>query len=482
MQKTVTLILKSEDDNYILGKRKDTKMWTFVGGGIEEGEEPLQAMAREAREEIGYVFSHNDLTLLQVKETPTLLLYIYGAILPVSKNVLNFSFDPDEEFCEIEEFGLSDIMDEDFKLHISHNRNFVIELLKSDFNLDSIAKPIAKIAEIIKNRIMLSKENNKMFWNKMFKQKNSKKAESEITLDSLGTMERIKLGNELSKVYQQLQDTSIKAMERIKLGKQFADIYVKLGGAEVTNQTNAEVNNQSNSEVVKYRYGMKSRPFSLGTQPDGQIDVEDEQTVDGVKYFNVVVYDHPLTAEEIKKYELVDLQSSEANQTKEEGKLQEQINSIIEKCQKIMDKKKKLSLSDLAFFDKNMTIGERSRTVTDIIDGEIKKGNQKAIELEANANGVSKLFQELLGAMDKDSIQADDVKTENLQEFFERAFVDRTPNAKHDTDRKEKAIIKIREMIAHDSKIRDIVESIISSINSDSIEDIKEKLYSDLDN
>ena len=50
----------------------------------------------------------------------------------------------------------------------------------------------------------------------------------------------------------------------------------------------------------EYRYGMRLRPFSPACQPDGWTSVEKGR--DG--YWNILVYDRPLTAQEIADYEL----------------------------------------------------------------------------------------------------------------------------------------------------------------------------------
>jgi len=51
---------------------------------------------------------------------------------------------------------------------------------------------------------------------------------------------------------------------------------------------------------MTYKYGMKYRPFGIGCQPKGQIDV-----IESDEYYDVVVYDRELAAEEITQFELV---------------------------------------------------------------------------------------------------------------------------------------------------------------------------------
>jgi len=48
---------------------------------------------------------------------------------------------------------------------------------------------------------------------------------------------------------------------------------------------------------------MLSRPFSIGCQPKGAVEViETNKQIDG--FYNIIVYEHPLTDEEIKSFEL----------------------------------------------------------------------------------------------------------------------------------------------------------------------------------
>jgi hypothetical protein len=54
--------------------------------------------------------------------------------------------------------------------------------------------------------------------------------------------------------------------------------------------------------MERYVYGMRLRGFSLGAQPmDGFIERRDDCTG---KFFDILVYDRPLTESEIYRYEL----------------------------------------------------------------------------------------------------------------------------------------------------------------------------------
>jgi hypothetical protein len=54
--------------------------------------------------------------------------------------------------------------------------------------------------------------------------------------------------------------------------------------------------------MSEYKYGMRLRGFSLGCQPkDGFIGREDDPSG---RYYDILVYERPLTMEEIMDYEL----------------------------------------------------------------------------------------------------------------------------------------------------------------------------------
>lgn len=58
--------------------------------------------------------------------------------------------------------------------------------------------------------------------------------------------------------------------------------------------------------MKEFYYGMRLRPFSIGAQPKGVIRREDAEPYNTAeqKYYDVIVYDRELTAEERWRYEL----------------------------------------------------------------------------------------------------------------------------------------------------------------------------------
>ncbi len=60
---------------------------------------------------------------------------------------------------------------------------------------------------------------------------------------------------------------------------------------------------------MKYMYGMRLRGFSPGCQPSGVKDRLDDPTG---KYWDIIVYDRKLTEQEIKNYDLDELEAVKA--------------------------------------------------------------------------------------------------------------------------------------------------------------------------
>lgn len=68
-----------------------------------------------------------------------------------------------------------------------------------------------------------------------------------------------------------------------------------------------DVDKNVSGGVSEYRYGMTVRPFGIGNQPDGALRHED-----GGGAYGTVVYDHPLTEEEVKNFNLTPLTEAES--------------------------------------------------------------------------------------------------------------------------------------------------------------------------
>lgn len=62
-------------------------------------------------------------------------------------------------------------------------------------------------------------------------------------------------------------------------------------------------------EVIRYTYGMRLRPFSIGCQPmDGLIECKENHSRKDDGYWDILVYSRKLTDKELRDYELDFLQ------------------------------------------------------------------------------------------------------------------------------------------------------------------------------
>ncbi len=83
-----------------------------------------------------------------------------------------------------------------------------------------------------------------------------------------------------------------------------ADILRYLDGESKQTVIKAALREYMENHPKEYRYGMRLRGFSPGAQPKDVLRREDDQTG---KYHDIIVYDRPLSSDEIADYELDDL-------------------------------------------------------------------------------------------------------------------------------------------------------------------------------
>ena len=60
--------------------------------------------------------------------------------------------------------------------------------------------------------------------------------------------------------------------------------------------------------MTEFKYGMRLRGFSIGTQPKEGLLRRENSSDD--RYYDILVYERPLTMEELRDYELDDLQQA----------------------------------------------------------------------------------------------------------------------------------------------------------------------------
>lgn len=109
--------------------------------------------------------------------------------------------------------------------------------------------------------------------------------------------------------------------------------------------------------VKEYRYGMKFRGFSPMCQPKGVVRREDDNTG---KYYDIIVYNRPLTNKEINDYELEEI---EQPQRKKEKKylIEKMLHKVIE------DLPETIEINDALVYG-TITIQEALRLFADKIE------------------------------------------------------------------------------------------------------------------
>lgn len=90
----------------------------------------------------------------------------------------------------------------------------------------------------------------------------------------------------------------------IQTDKVFHDFSAKFKTLE-----DVEGNTSTEPEKI-YKYGMRSRPFDLATYPknDSFLGADDGETIEGIKYYNIINYSSPLSKDEIANFQLDDLE------------------------------------------------------------------------------------------------------------------------------------------------------------------------------
>ena len=149
--KEVSIALVYGANNAILmGKRRDTNKWNFIGGGLEGNETPAECVAREVFEEVGVNMLPENYKYISTTETEEgIKLHLFEIHTRITWNddIFTTTFDPDGEFGEIDFFPVEYVKNlaKDDKLHIPANKNIAYQHLFAEENTpSSVFKKITK--------------------------------------------------------------------------------------------------------------------------------------------------------------------------------------------------------------------------------------------------------------------------------------------------------------------------------------------------
>lgn len=117
------ILISNENDDVLLGLRRDSGKLANPGGKIEHGEDPYCGATRELFEETG--LEPEDIKLVKVKliKNKKILLYLFKVSV-ASNSVMDTSKDPDNEFIQLGYFNPSEIIDQ---LHVPLDENVLLE-------------------------------------------------------------------------------------------------------------------------------------------------------------------------------------------------------------------------------------------------------------------------------------------------------------------------------------------------------------------
>jgi len=117
------VLITDEDENILLGMRRDSGKLANPGGKIEEGEEPYCGAIRELQEETGLDAKGIELVKVCFVKHKKLLVYLFKVKIDKDQ-AIDTSKDPDKEFLQLGYFNPSDVVDQ---LHVPLEDNVLIK-------------------------------------------------------------------------------------------------------------------------------------------------------------------------------------------------------------------------------------------------------------------------------------------------------------------------------------------------------------------
>lgn len=474
MKHSSTALIYDNSRNVLMGKRRDTKKWSFIGGGQEANETPAQCISREALEEVGLNVLPESYTLLSTTKLPEVTLSVFE--LRTNRYwrdfLLTSTLDPDSEFEEIRFFSIDGVEElaKDNLLHIPALQNVAF-------------------AHLMENK-------NGMIGNLLGKIRNLFTVDTDdIQADSLSFKETRELQKELKGLFDELKNGSLGFKETRERQKRVKEIFALLkGGSE-----EKEIPIYEKIAFLR-KYVGSSQIQALGTALRGEekeffkdkvneiyntiksMPVTYEQ--DG-KGDNAIAYLHYFSArsdwyitendKEMPPHQAFGLVSLNGGEP-ELGYIS--ITELIQRGAELDLYFKPKSLREIkgkadkaedtkgtTYFDYDTAKLILSKSPDEItshsldwfyqddrlskLEKLIERGDEKAKEIEELAKSLNSSLD-----VNVDSILLDDIDNSQIVKLLGTAFLNLTPKGKVDNKKRDKAVEEIRKKIKVDNEFR----------------------------
>ena len=474
----------SSESKILLGKRKDTQKWSFVGGGKEDNETQLQAVLREVREEVGLSYTENQVKFKKSIKTDTTELFIYDVILQ-DLELVNVENDVDGEFSEAKLFCVKDLVDCKIDLQYGCNENnVVLEYLKElfeDISFDSIDNNTEETLD----GVALS------FSEKRALQKDILGIREKLSKEKLSFSEKRALQKELLSKRSKLQGVSKKskadeiiskiAFLRKYMPQQEIDTLVENRNFDIIEEVyktittmpkTYETDGQGSEAIAHLHY------FKGGS--DWYIIENDKEKVPKQAFgFTVLNGDYEnaelgyISITELVKNDIeLDLyfnpksiKEIKENVLKKDAEVTEDLsndsdNAVLKEALDIVSDKN-VSYKDLKFFNDD---------VIKMIENEIEIENSVAIEVE---NETKLRLDEVSSNFNINSLDsvatADGIEETKISELLEVVLIERLPNSVVGRAKVEDALQKLKHIMNTNKSSRDLIKKVIENIEDDKI-------------
>jgi ADP-ribose pyrophosphatase YjhB (NUDIX family) len=472
----VLAIIRSEN-KILLGKRKDSEKWTFVGGGVEKNETVDQAILREIHEESGIALTSKQVEFKEsVISNLGVNIFIYEAFIQNIENVTN-DYDIDDEFSEMKLFDLSDVTNCNIPMHFDCEYNVGVKYLKEN--------DISKSSNITTDSI-----DDKIKDNIVYKIKNSKslieKAKAVKEFKSLSLVEKAKSTKEFKDFeFSNNDDIEDKDLEN---AISYLSMYIPSSEMEVLNRTNQhnlifewynkikdmpktyDQDGKGDDAIAYLHYFIGGSDWYI-TENDKQeppIQAFGFSVLNGdyqnaeIGYISISelisngveldLYFKPLSVKEIKE------KMNKGSQNFSDKSDNE--SSLIYKDALEILKKDDLTYDDLKYF---------SDDVIDKIEQGISDNYSLALEVDSEATNAIDKHSYSANTLDNvEDTTMDGITEKKISDLLNVIFIEKIPNTIIGRAKREDATEKLRHILETDKSARDILDKAIEGIEDDS--------------